>query len=129
MVSRVFSNWPRGNASSSDAQGERPGPPDAPRKIIQEPREIIQEGREWLETILSRFGPIKERAQTVTTLDFEKPLLELDKRIKEVGWLGRSRKGNSTRRLHPNWRIHNTLQLMVAAARRSARSPMTTGWM
>ena len=53
-------------------------PPDAPK-------EIIQEGREWIETILSRFGPIRNRAQTVTTLDFEKPLLELDKRITEVG--------------------------------------------
>lgn len=42
-------------------------------------------GREWLETILSRFGPATDRAQNITTLDFEKPLLELDKRIKEVG--------------------------------------------
>mmetsp|Transcript_37782 Transcript_37782/g.95575 ORF Transcript_37782/g.95575 Transcript_37782/m.95575 type:complete len:506 (-) Transcript_37782:966-2483(-) len=53
-------------------------PPDAPKG------EIVAQGREWLETILSRFGPIRDRAQTVTTLDFEKPLLELDKRIKEV---------------------------------------------
>lgn len=42
-------------------------------------------GREWLETILSRFGPATDRAQNITTLDFEKPLSELDKRIKEVG--------------------------------------------
>lgn len=42
-------------------------------------------GREWLETILSRFGPATDRATNITTLDFEKPLLELDKRIKEVG--------------------------------------------
>ena len=42
-------------------------------------------GKEWLETILSRFGPATDRAQNITTLDFEKPLLELDKRIKEVG--------------------------------------------
>ena len=76
---RVFSNWPK---KAGSEEGANPGPPDAPRKIIRE--EIIAEGREWLETILSRFGPIKERAQTVTTLDFEKPLLELDKRIKEV---------------------------------------------
>jgi acetyl-CoA carboxylase carboxyl transferase subunit alpha len=41
-------------------------------------------GREWLGTILSRFGPVKEKASTTTTLEFEKPLLELDKRIKEV---------------------------------------------
>mmetsp|Transcript_31817 Transcript_31817/g.70685 ORF Transcript_31817/g.70685 Transcript_31817/m.70685 type:complete len:500 (-) Transcript_31817:1816-3315(-) len=53
-----------------------PGPPDAPKDA--------QSGREWLESILSRFGPVKDRAQSVTTLDFEKPLLELDKRIKEV---------------------------------------------
>eukprot|EP00879_Flechtneria_rotunda_P007415 GHRR01007778.1.p1 GENE.GHRR01007778.1~~GHRR01007778.1.p1 ORF type:complete len:260 (+),score=63.25 GHRR01007778.1:111-890(+) len=41
-------------------------------------------GREWLETILSRFGPTTDKAQNIATLDFEKPLLELDKRIKEV---------------------------------------------
>eukprot|EP00983_Pelagomonas_calceolata_P066392 1149012-Pelagomonas_calceolata.AAC.3 len=45
---------------------------------------IVAQGREWLNTILSRFGPMRDRAQVVTTLDFEKPLLELDKRIKEV---------------------------------------------
>lgn len=48
-------------------------------------QEIVAQGREWLGTILSRFGPMRDRAQVVTTLDFEKPLLELDKRIKEVG--------------------------------------------
>lgn len=46
--------------------------------------EIAGQGREWLETILTRFGPIRDRAETVTTLDFEKPLVELDKRIMEV---------------------------------------------
>jgi hypothetical protein len=45
-------------------------------------------GREWLESILSRFGPATDRAQNITTLDFEKPLLELDKRIKEVNVFG-----------------------------------------
>lgn len=50
-------------------------------KSAQEARVV---GREWLETILSRFGPATDRAQNITTLDFEKPLLELDKRIKEV---------------------------------------------
>lgn len=55
-----------------------PTPPDAP----QDSRPV---GREWLESILSRFGPAKDRAQNITTLEFEKPLLELDKRIKEVG--------------------------------------------
>jgi acetyl-CoA carboxylase carboxyl transferase subunit alpha len=54
-----------------------PSPPDAPK-------DRTPVGREWLETILSRFGPTKERAQNVTTLDFEKPLVELDNRIKEV---------------------------------------------
>ena len=53
-------------------------PPDAPKD-----RGVV--GREWLETILSRFGPVKDRAQSVTVLEFEKPLIELDKRIKEVG--------------------------------------------
>ena len=48
-------------------------------------QEIVAQGREWLGTILSRFGPMRDRAEVVTTLDFEKPLLELDKRIKEVG--------------------------------------------
>lgn len=57
--------------------GRKPSPPDAPKnaKIV---------GREWLETILSRFGPVREKAQMTATLEFEKPLLELDKRIKEV---------------------------------------------
>lgn len=45
-------------------------------------------GREWLESILARFGPATDKAQNLATLDFEKPLLELDKRIKEVGTLG-----------------------------------------
>jgi hypothetical protein len=83
VVSKVFSNWPRGK-EDADSEQSSPGPPDTPRKIMQESREMIREGREWLGTILSRFGPIKERAQTVTVLDFEKPLIELDKRIQEV---------------------------------------------
>jgi len=74
----VFTNWPKKADDESN-----PGPPDAPKSKLT--REIIAEGREWIGTILSRFGPVKERAQAVTTLDFEKPLLELDKRIKEVG--------------------------------------------
>ncbi len=55
------------------------GPPDVPK-----PRGETQGGREWLQTILSRFGPVKERASNTTVLDFEKPLVELDNRIKEV---------------------------------------------
>ncbi|KAJ9533758.1 hypothetical protein QJQ45_026786 [Haematococcus lacustris] len=72
-----FSNANRGRVAAR-VFSRKVTPPDAPKG------EIVAQGREWLETILSRFGPIKDRAQTVTTLDFEKPLLELDKRIKEV---------------------------------------------
>lgn len=52
-------------------------PPDVPK-------ENNNGGRAWFETILSRFGPLKEKPEAPATLDFEKPLLELDKRIKEV---------------------------------------------
>lgn len=41
-------------------------------------------GREWLQTLLSRFGPMTERAQNTAVLDFEKPLVELDNRINQV---------------------------------------------
>lgn len=54
-------------------------PPDAPKDDKPKPG-----GREWMGTILSRFGPVKDKAQNTATLEFEKPLLELDKRIKEV---------------------------------------------
>lgn len=54
-------------------------PPDIPK-----PRGQSQGGREWLQSILSRFGPVRERASNTTVLDFEKPLVELDNRIKEV---------------------------------------------
>lgn len=37
-----------------------------------------------MQTLFSRFGPMTERAQNTTVLDFEKPLVELDNRIKEV---------------------------------------------
>jgi hypothetical protein len=50
-------------------------------------------GREWLSTILSRFGPATDRATNITTLEFEKPLVELDKRIKEVRRGGDSQGG------------------------------------
>lgn len=53
-------------------------PPDVPK------RDGRQGGREWLQSILSRFGPVKEKASNTTILDFEKPLVELDNRIKEV---------------------------------------------
>jgi hypothetical protein len=54
-------------------------PPDVPK-----PRGQPQGGREWLQSILSRFGPVREKASNTTVLDFEKPLVELDNRIKEV---------------------------------------------
>jgi hypothetical protein len=38
----------------------------------------VGRGKEWLGTILSRFGPATDRAQNITTQEFEKPLLELD---------------------------------------------------
>lgn len=51
-------------------------PPDAPKGPSG--------GREWLQTLLSRFGPMTDKPQNTTILDFEKPLVELDNRIKEV---------------------------------------------
>ena len=58
-------------------------PPDVPK-----PRDQPRGGKEWLQSILSRFGPVKEKAANTTVLDFEKPLVELDNRIKEVGGAG-----------------------------------------
>ena len=58
---------------------------------------FLQQGRAWLDSLLHRFSPMSQRADQVSVLDFEKPLLELDKRIKEVrkreggGWDGRWR--------------------------------------
>jgi len=59
------------------AQKGQPDPPDAPR-------EERRGGREWLQTLLSRFGPITQKAENTAVLDFEKPLVELDNRITEV---------------------------------------------
>lgn len=42
------------------------------------------EGRRWIDGLLARFGPQRERNANLMTLDFEKPLVELDIRIKEV---------------------------------------------
>ena len=61
------------------AKGKAGDPPDVPKA-----RDQRAGGREWLQSILSRFGPVKERASNTTVLDFEKPLVELDNRIKEV---------------------------------------------
>ncbi|KIZ04619.1 hypothetical protein MNEG_3334 [Monoraphidium neglectum] len=46
--------------------------------------DLQERGKAWVESMLARFGPATDRAQNITTLEFEKPLLELDKRIKEV---------------------------------------------
>ena len=66
----------------AQAQKGQPDPPDAPR-------EERRGGREWLQTLLSRFGPITQKAENTAVLDFEKPLVELDNRIKEVMPIGR----------------------------------------
>ena len=74
---------PHRKAFSVNAQAANKGtPPDVPK-----PRGQPQGGKEWLQTILSRFGPVKEKASNTTVLDFEKPLVELDNRIKEVGYI------------------------------------------
>eukprot|EP01025_Chloroclados_australasicus_P017134 TRINITY_DN18725_c0_g2_i1.p1 TRINITY_DN18725_c0_g2~~TRINITY_DN18725_c0_g2_i1.p1 ORF type:complete len:513 (+),score=74.78 TRINITY_DN18725_c0_g2_i1:23-1540(+) len=41
-------------------------------------------GREWFQTLINRFKPITDKAPNTAVLEFEKPLVELDKRIKEV---------------------------------------------
>ena len=57
-------------------------PPDIPKE------EGKQRSRaEWFQNIVSRFGPITSRPQNTAVLDFEKPLVELDNRIKEVSSL------------------------------------------
>ena len=60
----------------AQAKGGR-DPPDIPKG---QPRG----GREWLQTLLSRFGPITQKPENTAVLDFEKPLVELDNRITEV---------------------------------------------
>lgn len=56
-------------------------PPDVPKP---RPGEERKNKAEWFQAILSKFGPVKEKASNTTVLDFEKPLVELDNRIKEV---------------------------------------------
>jgi len=69
--------------------GERQGRPG--RGLPQQTRAETgfgltrQAGREWLQGLLSRFGPMNDKASNAYVLDFEKPLVELDNRIKEVG--------------------------------------------
>ena len=60
-------------------------PPDLPK-----PREEEKKHGDWFQMLLSRFNPISEKATNATVLDFEKPLVELDHKIREVrpgvGW-------------------------------------------
>lgn len=67
-------------------------PPDLPK-----PREEEKKHGDWFQMLLSRFNPISEKATNATVLDFEKPLVELDHKIREVrpgvGW----RKGRGAR--------------------------------
>jgi hypothetical protein len=79
---RAGSKCPTRSTSRASARNVRVQSVFSAKGAAQEARVV---GKEWLETILSRFGPATDRAQNITTLDFEKPLLELDKRIKEVG--------------------------------------------
>lgn len=55
-------------------------PPDLPK-----PREEEKKHGDWFQMLLSRFNPISEKATNTTVLDFEKPLVELDHKIREVG--------------------------------------------
>jgi acetyl-CoA carboxylase carboxyl transferase subunit alpha len=62
----------------------RPAPRAVGSRALGGKDAALAGGKEWIQSILSRFGPATDRAQNITTLEFEKPLLELDKRIKEV---------------------------------------------
>lgn len=77
---RLTRQQQRGVVAMAKEGKARSEPPDVPK-----PRDQPRGGKEWLQSILSRFGPVKERAANTTVLDFEKPLVELDNRIKEVG--------------------------------------------
>lgn len=52
--------------------------PDVPKDRQQ------RRGGDWLQRLLNRFGPLADRSKTTLVLDFEKPLINLDNRIKEV---------------------------------------------
>ena len=41
-------------------------------------------GTEWLQKMKDEFGPISSAPAATAVLDFEKPLVELDRRIREV---------------------------------------------
>lgn len=69
----------RQNLVIAQASKGKADPPDVPKSEGKG-----KGGREWFQSILSRFGPVREKASNTTVLDFEKPLVELDNRIKEV---------------------------------------------
>lgn len=78
-------SWPALRPQQRSAvlcSAQKRDPPDAPKEETQR-----RGGREWLQTLLSRFGPLTDKAPNRLILDFEKPLVELDNRIKEVGFL------------------------------------------
>lgn len=81
-------SWPALRPQQRSAvlcSAQKRDPPDAPKEETQR-----RGGREWLQTLLSRFGPLTDKAPNRLILDFEKPLVELDNRIKEVGSLASS---------------------------------------
>lgn len=80
LLSRSQQQWRRSRRTGISAQAGKGAPPDIPKDKGPERRG----GREWLQTLLSRFGPITQKPQNKFILDFEKPLVELDNRIKEV---------------------------------------------
>ncbi|GBF97994.1 hypothetical protein Rsub_10668 [Raphidocelis subcapitata] len=77
---------PRTVAGAPASRGApcRPAPRAVASRALGGKEAALAGGKEWIQSILSRFGPATDRAQNITTLEFEKPLLELDKRIKEV---------------------------------------------
>ncbi len=74
-----FSQQTTSQRSVLHCAAQKRDPPDAPKEEFQR-----RGGREWLQTLLSRFGPLTDKAPNRLVLDFEKPLVELDNRIKEV---------------------------------------------
>ncbi|KAG1676463.1 hypothetical protein FOA52_002283 [Chlamydomonas sp. UWO 241] len=93
---RVWEKWGFGNAAmrtGASASGRVSGVAQQPRRAVsvravppdaKQASGLAGAGKEWITGLLSRFGPVRERGPNVTTLDFEKPLVELDKRISEV---------------------------------------------
>ncbi|RMZ55871.1 hypothetical protein APUTEX25_003837, partial [Auxenochlorella protothecoides] len=54
-------------------------PPDLPKA-----RDASGKQGDWFQMLLARFNPISEKASNTAVLDFEKPLVELDHKIREV---------------------------------------------